>query len=94
MNLNMSTRIITRYVYTDGSQNVQGLGCAFVHGQLRHKTNLKKEYSIFTAEATASILQDISYIKVSAISKSVICTDSRVKNVQYRVRTILVLLIV
>ena len=63
------------YVYTDGSKSVQGVGCAFVHGQLRHKTNLKKEYSIFTAEATA-ILQAVHYIKVSAISKSVICTDS------------------
>ena len=63
------------YVYTDGSKGAQGVGCAFVHGQLRHKTNLNKAYSIFTAEATA-ILQAVNYIKVSAISRSVICTDS------------------
>ena len=63
------------YVYTDGSKSAQGVGCAFVHGQLRHKTNLKPDYSIFTAEATA-VLQAVNYIKVSAICKSVICTDS------------------
>ena len=63
------------YVYTDGSNTEAGVGCAFVHGQLTHKTKLKKEYSIFTAEAVA-VLQAVKYVKVSAINKSIICTDS------------------
>ena len=63
------------YVYTDGSKTEAGVGCAFVHGQLTHQTKLKKEYSIFTAEAVA-VLQAVNYVKVSAINKSIICTDS------------------
>ena len=63
------------YVYTDGSKTNTGVGCAFVHGTLSHKTKLKREYSIFTAE-TIAVLQAIHYIKASVLPKSVICTDS------------------
>ena len=63
------------YVYTDGSKTDTGVGCAFVHGTLSHKTKLKREYSIFTAE-TIAILQAIHYIKASVLPKCVICTDS------------------
>ena len=63
------------YIYTDGSRNNGGVGCAFVHGEMRYKTKLKPQYSIFTAEAVA-LLQAINYVKFNCIQKSVICVDS------------------
>ena len=63
------------FIYTDGSRNSGGVGCAFVHGEMRYKTKLKPQYSIFTAEAVA-LLQALSYVKFNCIQKSVICVDS------------------
>ena len=63
------------FLYTDGSRNSGGVGCAFVHGDMKYKTKLNHLYSIFTAEAVA-FLQAINYIRLNCLQKSVICVDS------------------
>ena len=64
-----------QYIFTDGSKNEAGVGCAFVHGNVCQQTKLKGAYSIFTAEAVA-LLQALQYVTLHRLSYSVICTDS------------------
>ena len=63
------------FIFTDGSKTTSGVGCAFVHGNMRRRIRLPKQCSVFTAEATA-VLYALQYIIVNNFRHAVICTDS------------------
>ena len=63
------------FIFTDGSKSIEGVGCAFIHGDRHEKHKLPEVCSIFTAESVA-ILQTLQYIQTNEIHKCVVCTDS------------------
>ena len=66
------------YIYTDGSKNTQGTGCAIYIPQQNMKEVHRLHYkaSIYTAEAFA-IERALNYIKQYKSRKTVIITDSQ-----------------
>ena len=63
------------FIFTDGSKTVHGVGCAFVHGDMRQRFKLPGYCSVFTAEAIA-VLRALEYIELNSLRHTVICTDS------------------
>ena len=63
------------FIFTDGSKSTEGVGCAFVHGDICGQYKLPEICSVFTAEAVA-ILQALQYIQLNGIHNCVVCTDS------------------
>lgn len=63
------------FMYTDGAKNVEGVGCAFIHGTHCEQFKLPAICSVFTAEAVA-VLHAVLYAESNGMHDCVICTDS------------------
>ena len=86
------------FIFTDGSKGEAGVGCAFVHRELRRRFKLPDLCSIFTAEATA-VLRALEYVELNALKYAIICTDSlavvtAVKNITSNHPTLIDILLV